>query len=864
MISYIRQSLQRKVSLLLVTVAGTASVVGFALAYFSAEEALERAVASPAEQAVSEAAQRVHRHVQELIAEWSTAAATPEAMAWIGSMSAADDIESPPAAPDNLLPWLSSLAGLGRRAHAVLADVNGRLLWEPATWPQRLRPPVVDQLARLARRLTMQPVHDTTVFPLALPSDDVIGLVVPWYAANRDRSRLAVVLSPTTRLAGDEPLSQRTWLLLRAGVDLPDPETTEDPTPLPMWARVWRRNVVASGVFPLAGWTMVDDEQMSRPVGVAFVQVRSLTTTGDPSLPPQAWYAVVPVDLEGYLVARDLAFWQACATAVVLLVIVYTVGNLLGRHITEPVRLLRDEVRALAAGDFSVRVEVPTRDELWELAVDINALAKRLSDTYQTLEESVAQAEQRSKQLEIITQITTAMTSALTTDQTFGKFAARLRQLGPFGHCGLSLLRPDGSLAHYVSPKFPIQDRPFLDDEIHEALEQDRPWHFGGTGFRERCLTRLSAGTIFPLSTRKEVIGTLNLASADATLFSPEMAGNLNFMAEALAAAIQHNRLYEQVRGFAESLERQVAERTRELRQTHEQLVVMEKFAATGKLAANLAHEINNPLGIIKNYLALLKDTFKPTVVLGMPGAETSTAARVTPRDKDPRTMTALIQEEIDRIARLVRNLMNFYRGTAQDMRSVSLREELETIISLMKESLQRKNIELKLAVQDEPPGTWLSPDQVRQVFMNILRNAEDAIDDVHGEISVTMRRKARSATDPPNVQGWIEVAVTDTGKGIAPENRDKIFDPFFTTKGKEKGTGLGLSVTYGIMTGCQGSIVVDSQPGHGATFTLTFPIRPKPDPVPPTLTAEQSLTQSLRDAIMTVTPPSSHPRDLP
>lgn len=583
----------------------------------------------------------------------------------------------------------------------------------------------------------------------------------------------------------------------------------------------------APGTSMIIGHTKLHDGGSRRPTrALIYRQIRSISSLTGGDIEGQGWYLAATVDLSEIEAAREVTLWRTVIAVSALLLCVILLAVDMSKRITNPLRMLRREVRHLAEGKLDAQVEVPTSDELAELARDVNTMARRLAETYRNLEASIEQAEQRAGQLQVINEITTAMTSAMTLDQTFGRFGSMLQRLGMFDHCSLTLVGKgrNGTLTHHVSRHAPIVSVPFLDEEIRSAIDMERPQVTSCATMALRTGGELCSATIFPLGTRNDVIGTLNLASSRAGTFTADLIGSLTYIAEALAAAIQHNRLYEEVRDFAQSLEVKVRQRTRELENAQQRLLQVEKFAATGKLAANLAHEINNPLGIIRNHLQLLKEKYRPKIMIGADGT-------IQNETSDP--SFGVIQEEIERIARLTRSLLNFYRARPADERMISLVQEMEEILLLVRDTLERRHVRVRLSVEGHIPESWLPPDQVRQVFMNLVRNAEDAMEGMpRGELAIAMRvSKTDGATEEGAGGGpaMIEVTVRDSGRGIPEEDMTKIFDPFFTTKGEGKGTGLGLSVTLGILNALGGSIDVGSTPGEGTTFTLRFPVRRAP-----------------------------------
>ena len=258
-------------------------------------------------------------------------------------------------------------------------------------------------------------------------------------------------------------------------------------------------------------------------------------------------------------------------------------------------------------------------------------------------------------------------------------------------------------------------------------------------------------------------------------------------------------RLEDELDGVLHGLEDQVETRTAELREAHEQLVRTEKLSSLGKLAASIAHEINNPLAGILTFAKLVSRTL---------GEGTPDDARRASLQRN----LALIERETQRCSTIVKNLLDFARERPMQQRSLDPRAPLDEALSLLEDQLKTHGIEVErdlVAV----PEVVADFGQLRQAFLNIAFNACEAM----GESG-----KLRVATRPSDSGDAVEVVIADTGPGIPPERLEKIFDPFFTTK--EKGTGLGLSVVYGIVSRHGGTIAVDSEVGRGTAFTIGLP----------------------------------------
>ena len=235
-------------------------------------------------------------------------------------------------------------------------------------------------------------------------------------------------------------------------------------------------------------------------------------------------------------------------------------------------------------------------------------------------------------------------------------------------------------------------------------------------------------------------------------------------------------------------------EMERALRHTQEQLLQSEKLAAMGRLTSQIAHELNNPLYGIMNTLELLKTEISP--------------------DNRRRKILEMALSETVRLSDLLRKMLSFSKPDQEERHPVDINSVLDEILLLHEKQLKENDINIKYSLAEGLELVIASKNQLRQVFLNMVANARDAMAN-GGTLTVT------TGPDGDNVV----IDITDTGSGIREEYIDKIFDSFFTTKGEVKGVGLGLSVCYGFIKEHGGEIKVKSQEGVGTTFSITLPI---------------------------------------
>lgn len=254
----------------------------------------------------------------------------------------------------------------------------------------------------------------------------------------------------------------------------------------------------------------------------------------------------------------------------------------------------------------------------------------------------------------------------------------------------------------------------------------------------------------------------------------------------------------------------------KQLQETQQQLVMREKMASLGQLVAGVAHEINNPVGAVnsaadntRRAIALLRERAEKIPEAQILLADALLRKALTALDEN----TAITTMASERISRIVRSLKSFARLDESDFQKANVHECIDTTLTLLHHEFKNR-IEV---VRDygEVPDILCFPNELNQVFMNLLVNASQAIPE-RGQISITTSRDGNT----------ILIRIADSGVGIPGEHLARIFDPGFTTKGVGVGTGLGLSISYNIIKKHEGEISVASEPGKGTTFTIRLPIR--------------------------------------
>jgi two-component system NtrC family sensor kinase len=276
----------------------------------------------------------------------------------------------------------------------------------------------------------------------------------------------------------------------------------------------------------------------------------------------------------------------------------------------------------------------------------------------------------------------------------------------------------------------------------------------------------------------------VEITSDDETGF---LANNFNHMVSQLV------RAHQELRDSAETLERKVEQRTAEVKAMQAHLIQSEKLAGVGKLAAGVAHEINNPLTCVLTNTSLMLADLPPE----------------DPRREDLQTVV----DETLRCRKIVKGLLDFARQTKPQKQRLDLNKVAADVITLVRNQASFQNITIHTDLDSGIPTVLADADQMRQVALNIILNAADAMPQ-GGEIRV------RTLYEPETRQ--VKMRISDTGPGIPAEIQDKLFEPFFTTK--KTGTGLGLAIAYGIMDRHKGSLKIESALGHGTTVIVILP----------------------------------------
>ena len=407
--------------------------------------------------------------------------------------------------------------------------------------------------------------------------------------------------------------------------------------------------------------------------------------------------------------------------------------------------------------------------------------------------------QKKTKDLEVLLRVSEELTHYIALDEVVEMILYLVMDLIGGDHVVVQLFDDEGAVYDTASARRDGKNAASHYDFCHvaERMEQEGlpllRWEGGND-----IMPEYQDGIALLLKHSTRVSGLIVTASDDCSSFAQYDSRLFAGIARQATLALRNAELFAIKSTYAEELEAKVVDRTKELKSAQRLLIQSEKLASVGRLAAGIAHEINNPLQPILLNLELMLDDIES----GDP---------IDARD---------IQETFDsaqRISRIVKRLLQFMRqenASDESMEVIPIQAVIEDIFGLSEKFFQKENI---CVVYDIDPDAYIrgNRDQMQQVLLNLMLNSAAAIEK-DGTISITARR----------TPAGVVITLQDDGSGIEPEMLGKIFDPFVSTK--SDGTGLGLFICYGIVQNHNGTIEVDSDPGVGTRFILTFPDVPE------------------------------------
>ncbi|ABU59864.1 sensor histidine kinase [Roseiflexus castenholzii] len=363
---------------------------------------------------------------------------------------------------------------------------------------------------------------------------------------------------------------------------------------------------------------------------------------------------------------------------------------------------------------------------------------------------------------------------------------------------GLSL-RPGQSLAGraFLSPRAMLLAGPELEATLSELSEAQLAQKKKVLGFWPP-----GSALMAPLRIEDTRLGALVLyGNQNPHLTHPRDIPFIQALADLTAVAIAEHRQRARAAALQQDLDQTQslhAEAQARLNAAQAQLLQSAKLAAVGELAASVAHEINNPLYAARNSLYLVEQDIPP--------------------DTPQRHFLTIAQNELGRIARIITRMRDFYRPARDELEPTEINDLLAETIELVQTHLRHGQVTVTVDFCPNLPRLIAHPDQLRQVFLNLMLNACDAMPH-GGQLHITTELSCENDADAQ----YVVISIRDSGTGINPEHMPHLFEPFYTTK--PQGTGLGLAISAHIVTQHGGHIQVESEPGAGSTFTVLLPV---------------------------------------
>ena len=345
---------------------------------------------------------------------------------------------------------------------------------------------------------------------------------------------------------------------------------------------------------------------------------------------------------------------------------------------------------------------------------------------------------------------------------------------------GLNLQHPDEVLLPKQGPLVKL-----LRERREPIVREELEWVPVGpeSPHTVHIMSNLGAEISLPIISKDQLIGILNLGHKDDnTIYSNEDLELLSTLANQAAIAIENARLYENLKQSQDTLRR------------------ADRLSSLGLLTAGLAHEIRNPLVAIRTFTQLLPERYD---------------------DAEFREgFQGLALKEVDRICGLINDLLSFARPSKPNVSPEAINDVVENITRILETQAKEKNVAIFREFSENLPKVWIDREQMKQVFMNLILNAIQAMQD-GGSLGIATRSVARTGADP--VGEFVQVEIRDTGVGIPEDNLQHIFDPFFTSK--DEGSGLGLAVSHQIVQEHGGFVTVESTVGKGTSFFVHVPV---------------------------------------
>ncbi|MCB9077540.1 MAG: PAS domain-containing protein [Anaerolineaceae bacterium] len=459
-------------------------------------------------------------------------------------------------------------------------------------------------------------------------------------------------------------------------------------------------------------------------------------------------------------------------------------------------------------------------EQLLQTLADQTAVAIENARLYEEIQRRVQELTLLNEQTEMLRQAAAALTSSLNLDQVLETILTYLEQVVPYDSACVFLWEDEGLRAvaarGFATQEQVIGEHYSTELPAYQEIKNNNHALMLTSVMHGLCDIDSIPGWLgIPLMLRGKIIGYLTLDNQQTAIYDQSQRSFAQAFANQAAAAIQNARLYESER-----------EQYRRLQQSHAQLIQVEKMAALGRLVASVAHEVNNPLQATQNALMLL---------------EIELEGRQRP-DKVAYHLN-ITRTEIDRISSIVHRMRefysplrlkrsnqlvngdaidDFYRSTDDELQPIDLHVILESVLQLTNKQLQHHHITIAQTWSKDIPLLHGNSDQLKQVCLNLILNAIDAMSGQAGTLHIRTA-PVHAHLHENRLQPAVRLEFSDTGPGMPPEILSRLFEPFFTTK--EQGSGLGLFVCYKIIEAHHGRLHVESHVGLGTTFTILLPV---------------------------------------
>ncbi|MBD1931090.1 MULTISPECIES: ATP-binding protein [Cyanophyceae] len=575
-------------------------------------------------------------------------------------------------------------------------------------------------------------------------------------------------------------------------------------------------------------------------------------------LKTQPWFVVFVQPQSVFLAPIEAQIRDTLLLAAIIAGLVIIAAITIGELLTQPLINLAGTVTQFTAGNLNARTSIKSKDEIGVLALSFNGMAEQVGKLLQGLEE-------RTRELEVSQHVTVAvseLSKAILDPELLLREAIALMQ-NRFGLHYVQIYLLDQTNSKLVrwadSGSYDILRQ---DESAYISLECDRSIvaHAARTHqpvwvddisnlLTEKELQPGQGGSevAIPLISRGTLLGVLNIQDYQSDRFSQTDLDTFNTLAGQIATAWENARLFEKIqkaeakyRDKAKELEQTLYE----LKQTQTQLIQTEKMSSLGQLVAGVAHEINNPVNFIYGNVTPANEYLQDLLQLldlyqqhyPDPAPEIQTHIEdieLNYLTEDFQKILSSMRVGAERIRQIVLSLRNFSRLDEADMKEVDIHEGIDSTLVILQNQLKNKPGHPEIQVikeYGELPLVECYAGQINQVFMNLLTNAIDSLDEYN------RKRSLEEIKDDPGTiwictkvvdRNQVEIRIIDNGLGITPEVKQRLFDPFFTTKTVGKGTGLGLAISYQIIVEKhKGNLECISVPGKGAELAIKIPIR--------------------------------------